>query len=262
MHEKLMKYLDGVFAPYEDSKVVTELKEELYANLLAKLNDYKNQGHDDETAYQMAIDSIGDIQEIIESISVKTKELQQMLRNDLSKSNLKDSDLKEIAVQDGKFDMSDLRGSDFSNSDLVKASFKCSDLRNVRFDEANLTGAIFNMSDMRNVSFDSADLTGAKIKMCDLKDVTIKNCIFNNTDFNSSDLSGLCFDNLTLNGTVFEKTALVGTSFRNAVLRNVSFRHVPKKGILRAVFDGASMDKLTYAILKGINADLTNVTVI
>ena len=39
-----------------------------------------------------------------------------------------------------------------------------------------------------------------------------------------------------------------GISFKDAVLRNVSFKNVFVK---EAVFDGATMDKLTYAVLKG-----------
>ena len=63
MNEKLMKYLDGVFSPYEDERAVKELKEELFADLQEKFSDFKNQGYDDETAYNMTIDSIGDIKE-------------------------------------------------------------------------------------------------------------------------------------------------------------------------------------------------------
>ena len=32
--------------------------------------------------------------------------------------------------------------------------------------------------------------------------------------------------------------------------------------VKKAIFDGATMDKLTYAVLKGSKANLTNVTVI
>src|SRR6185369_14229485 len=75
MNEKLMKYLDGIFSPYENLKSVKELKEELFNNLQEKMSDLKAQGYDDETAYQMTIDSIGDISEIIGNISAGTREL-------------------------------------------------------------------------------------------------------------------------------------------------------------------------------------------
>jgi uncharacterized protein YjbI with pentapeptide repeats len=76
-------------------------------------------------------------------------------------------------------------------------------------------------------------------------------------------LSGLCFDNLTLNNTIFDKSSLSETSFKNAILRNVSFKisFKTRNGIKKAIFDGATMDKLTYAVLKGYKANLTNVTV-
>ena len=153
MNEKLTRYLDGLFAPYEDSHAVKELKEELQHDLEEKFRDLKNQGHDDETAYRMTIGSIGDISEIMESISAKTKELLQLVRKNFSASDLRNADLTGVAVHDGKFDASDLRGTNFSGSDLTNSSFKFSDLNNVRFDGANLSGAKFLTSDLRNASF-------------------------------------------------------------------------------------------------------------
>ena len=238
MNEKLMKYLDGVFSPYEDLHGVKELKEELFNDLHEELIDLKNQGYDDETAYRMTIDSIGDISEIIESITEKTRELKQTMLTDFSKTNLQNSDFKGVKVHDGKFNYSALKGSDFSDSDLRNSSFKGSDLTNVRFD--------------------GADLTEAKIIKSALKDATFNNYTFNNTDFIYSDLSGLCFDHQTFNGTTFDSSGLKGTSFKDAIFRNVSFKTKAKD----AIFDGATMDKLTYAVLKGSKANLTNVTVI
>jgi len=78
------------------------------------------------------------------------------------------------------------------------------------------------------------------------------------TNFNSSDLSGVCFGNQIFRGTIFKHTGLKGTSFRNATFYNVSF----KTDVKKAVFDGAKMDKLTYALLKGYKANLKNVTLI
>jgi hypothetical protein len=42
------------------------------------------------------------------------------------------------------------------------------------------------------------------------------------------------------------------------VLNNVTFHHSKVK---HTIFDGATMDKITYALLKGVGANLTNVTV-
>ena len=98
--------------------------------------------------------------------------------------------------------------------------------------------------------------------MSDLRNSSFKNCVLDNTNFSSSDLSGICFDNLTFNNTIFDKSMLTGTSFKNAVFRNVSFKTSFKTNVKKAIFDGATMDKLTYAVLKGAKANLTDVTVI
>ncbi|GGJ55111.1 pentapeptide repeat-containing protein [Virgibacillus salexigens] len=240
MNKKLMTYLDEVFSPYEDLHVVRELKEELSSDLQEKWSDLKNQGYNDETAYSMTVDSIGDISEIIESISSKTIELKQMVGRDFSKIDLRDSDLKQVEVHEGKFNKSAMDGSDFSGSDLTNSSFQSSDLRNITFDGSNLTGAKLIKSALSGASF--------------------QRCVLNYTDFSYSDLSGICFANHTFEGTIFDKAGLKGTSFKNAVFRNVSFRH--SNDVKKADFDGATMDKLTYAVLKGSKANLKNVTVI
>ena len=59
MNDRLMKYLNGVFASHEDLKTLKDLKEELFNNLQEKMSDLKAQGHDDETAYRMTINSMG-----------------------------------------------------------------------------------------------------------------------------------------------------------------------------------------------------------
>jgi len=88
-------------------------------------------------------------------------------------------------------------------------------------------------------------------------------------DFEYSDLRGLCLDGQTFIGVKFDKSALNDVSFRGATLKNVSFTlpfSVTNKSYLAMktiCFDGATMDKLTYAALKGLRViDLSNVTVI
>nr|WP_062236158.1 hypothetical protein [Fictibacillus sp. FJAT-27399] len=64
-----------------------------------------------------------------------------------------------------------------------------------------------------------------------------------------------------------EKAAIKEVSFRGSTLKNVSFisRITLSKKYYRAIksicFDGAMKDKLTYAALKGKEADLSKVTV-
>jgi len=239
MKEKLGNYLDVIFSPYKDVHSVKELKEELLNDLQEKLTDLRNKGYDDEAAFRLTIDSIGDVSEIMDSLTVRTTELQQQAGMDFSKSNLEKSDFSGASIL-GKFDYSNLKGSDFSGSDLTSSTFKCSNLNHVKFDGANLARVKIVRSSLSGASF--------------------HNCVFDNTDFSSSELSGASLDNETFNGTIFNAAGLAGVSFKNAVFRNVSFKNAYVK---RANFDGATMDKLTYAFLKSNkNANLTNVTVI
>ncbi|CEG26413.1 pentapeptide repeat-containing protein [Bacillus sp. B-jedd] len=238
MSDKLKAYLDGIFSPYEDIKTINEVKLELFHDLQEKMDDLKREGFTDEAAFHKTIDSIGDISEIVEAIHDKTRELQQRVGMDLSKSNMENSDFTSVKVHDGKFDYSNLQGSDFTDADLSNSSFKCSNLDKAIFDRANLRGAKINKSNLGGASFKAA--------------------ILDDTDFSNSNLSEVCFDNQTFNGTIFNNAGLKGTSFKNAVFHNVSF----KTNVKKAIFDGATMDKLTFAILKGYKANLDNVTVV
>ncbi len=85
-------------------------------------------------------------------------------------------------------------------------------------------------------------------------------------DFHYSDLSGQRLDGQTFLGVTFDLPALKDVSFQGATLKNVSFRPVGLWSLKRAIqsinFDGAMMDKLTYAALKGLGADVSKVTVL
>ncbi|MET3321308.1 UNVERIFIED_ORG: uncharacterized protein YjbI with pentapeptide repeats [Peribacillus simplex] len=126
----------------------------------------------------------------------------------------------------------------------------------------------FSKSGLIGVKFRGVTLTDVKLTMTDLRKTIFENCIFDGVDFKYSDLRGLCLDGQTFIGVKFDKAALKEVSYRGATLKNVSFmsRYTLFKKYYRAIksicFDGAMMDKLTYAALKGMEADLTKVTVI
>ena len=86
-------------------------------------------------------------------------------------------------------------------------------------------------------------------------------------DFKYSDLRGLRFDGQTFIGVTFDQAALKDVSFQGATLKNVSFRSASlwssgKRAMQSMHFDGAMMDKLTYAVLKGLGADVSKVTIL
>ncbi len=203
-------------------------------------------------------------------------------------SNLPKSDFAGVTAHNGKFTGSALRGSDFSGADLTGSSFKASDVREANFDGANLTDCNFYTLDLSRASFhktilvrtnfSASSLTGAKFADCKLTDVKLsltdlrtalfENCVFEGVDFEKSDLRGMHFDGQTFIGVKFDNSSITGVTLSGATLRNVSFRatHAVTNKYYRSLktisFDGAQMDKLTYAVLKGFDVDMSKVSVI
>ena len=285
MSDKLNDYVDGVFAPYEGAKSVSELKADLLADLHERFRELKAEGKDDETAFDMTIESIGDIEQTVQEVANLSRSLERKLAINFSGSNLPKSDFAGVIAHQGQFKGSALRGSDFSGADLTGSSFYSSDMREANFERANLTDCNFSATDLADANFRQAilvrtafsasrldgakfigvKLTDVKFSKNDLRKATFEGCAFLGVDFHYSDLSGQRLDGQTFIGVKFDLPALKDVSFQGATLRNVSFRPVGLWSLKRAIrsihFDGALMDKLTYAALKGIGADLSNVTV-
>jgi uncharacterized protein YjbI with pentapeptide repeats len=284
---KLTNYLNGVFAAYDGVKSVTELKADLLSDLQERYHELKAEGKDDETAFEMTIDSIGDIEQTVMEVANLSRSLERQVVTNLSASDLAKSDFAGVVAHKGQFNASALRGSNFAGADLTGSSFKSSDIRDANFDGANLTDCILSANDLSNASFnrsilvrtafsvsglDGAAFTGAKLTdvtltKTDLRKTTFEGCSFDGVVFESSDLSGLRFDGQTFIGVKFDKSALNDVSFRGATLNNVSFQayfsltNKYYRSIKTISFDDAVMDKLTYAALKGMGADLSKVTV-
>ncbi|ARU60373.1 hypothetical protein CBW65_04310 [Tumebacillus avium] len=288
MSEKLTNYLNGVFAPYDGLKSVDELKTDLHSDLQERFRELQAEGKDEATAFAMTVDSIGDIEQTIQEVANLSRSLERQVGVNLSASNLPKSDFVGVIAHNGKFKASALRGSDFTNADLTGSTFAASDVRDACFDGTNLTDCILSTNDLANASFTKsilvrtnfsmsalagakfidAKLTDVNLTMTDLRKTTFERCIFNGVDFKKSDLGGQCFDGQTFIGVNFDNAALNDVSFRGAILKNVSFRATftltgRYYRIIKTIcFDGAMMDKLTYAALKGLGADLSKVTIL
>lgn len=288
MNEKLDQYLNGVFAPYDGVKSVAELKADLLADLQERFRELKAEGKDDETAFEMTIDSIGDIEQTVQEMANLSRSLERQVLINFNASSLPKSDFAGIVAHNGMFKVSDLRGSDFSGADLTGSSFEVSDAREANFDSANLTDCNFSVTDLTDASFRKSilvrttlsmsgqgakfidvNLIDVKLTKTDLRNTIFENCIFNGVDFNLCDLRGIRFDGQTFIGVKFDKSSMKEVSFRGATLKNVSFTppfSLTNKSYLdmkTICFDGAMMDKLTYASLKGLRVfDLSKVTVI
>src|SRR5512147_1914970 len=156
MNEKINQYLNGVFAPYDGVKSVAELKADLLSDLEERLRELKAEGKDDETAFVMTIDSIGDIEQTVQEVASLSRSLERQVLTNFSASNLAKSDFAGVTARNGKFQASDLQGSDFAGADLSGSSFSASDVREANFDGADLTGSSFYASDVRDANFDGA----------------------------------------------------------------------------------------------------------
>ena len=285
MNDKINEYVDGVFAPYEGTKSVGELKTDLLADLQERYRELLAEGKDEAAAFEQTVDSIGDIEETVREVSNLSRVLERQVVTRFDASALEGSDFAGVAARQGRFGASALRGSDFSNADLTGSKFKASDMRDVKFDGANLTDANFTTSDLSNASFRrarlvrtdfnmsglngvrfaDAALTDVAFRKTDLRKTVFERCTFTGVDFSLSDLRGLDFDGAAFTSVKFDRAGLEGLSMRGAILRDCSFRGGWSKRYYKALrtvnFDGARMDKLTFAALKGFGVEPANVTV-
>lgn len=286
MSDTVENYLNGVFAPYDAVKSVAELKADLLSDLRERFRELKAEGKDDETALAMTIDSVGDIEQTVLEVASLSSSLERQVLTNFSAANLTKSDFAGVTAHKGKFKSSALSGSDFTGADLTGSSFITSDLREANFDAADLTdctlstsdltGASFNKTLLVRTEFNKSGLPGAKftdvklidvkMNMTDLRETIFENCTFNGVDFKYSDLRGQRLDGLTFIGVKFDKAAMNDVTFKGARLKNVSFlpafalTNKNYLAIKTICFDGAIMDKLTCAALKGLGADVTKVT--
>jgi uncharacterized protein YjbI with pentapeptide repeats len=284
MSDKLNQYVDGVFAPYEGTKSVAELKADLLADLQERFRELRAEGKDETEAFDMTVDSIGDIEETVREMSNLSRSLERQVVTRFDSSDLRGSDFAGVSARQGRFGTSALHGSDFSRADLTGSKFRASDLKETNFDGANLTDVVmttaelrqstfvgarlvrtdFSMSGLKGVRFADAALTDVLFRKTDVRQTIFERCTFTGVDFSYSDLRGLNFDGATFTGVKFDRAGLEGVSMRGAILRDCSFRSWSKKyyRALRTVnFEGARMDKLTFAALKSYGVEPAGVTV-
>ena len=74
MKDQVKKYIDKLFTEVYDTKQLLELKEEISANLMEKINDYIASGESKDTAFQKAVSSLGDMGELVDSLKKASEE--------------------------------------------------------------------------------------------------------------------------------------------------------------------------------------------
>ena len=239
---------------------------------------------DAETAPEKILTSINEAEQAVQENANPSPE--RHLLTNFSGSALAKTDFAGVSAPKRKFNGSDLRGADFSGADLTGSSFMGSDVRDAKFNGTNLTDCTLSAIDLTDASFNKTilvrtrfsastltmtkftdvKLIDVKLTAADLTKTIFEKCSFSGVDFKSSDLSGLCLDGQVFSDVKFDNAALKDASFKGATLKNVSFRptfaltNKYYKTLKTSCFDGATMDKLTYAALKGVGVDLSKVT--
>ncbi|MFI5274605.1 MAG: pentapeptide repeat-containing protein, partial [Ktedonobacterales bacterium] len=165
MNDKLDEYVDGVFAPYAGAKSISELNADLLADLHERFRELKAEGKDDAAAFELTIDSIGDIEQTVQEVSNLSRSLERQLVTRFDASMLGESDFAGVKVPGGKFEASMLRGSDFSHADLTGSSFKTSDVADANFDGATLTDANKSVVELARASFRGSILVRTDFSM-------------------------------------------------------------------------------------------------
>src|SRR5260370_6142451 len=123
MNDKLDDYVDGVFAPYEGAKSISELKANLLADLHERFRELKAEGQDDAAAFELTIASIGDIAQTVQEVSNRSRSLERQPVTRFDASLLGGSDFAGVKAPAGKFEASMLPAPDFSPPDLTRTSF-------------------------------------------------------------------------------------------------------------------------------------------
>src|SRR6516225_7421527 len=103
MSDKLDEYVNGLFAPYEGAKSISELKADLLADLHERFRELTAEGKDDATAFELTIDSIGDIEQTVQEVANLSRSLERQVLTNLSASYLPKSDFAGVIAHKGNF---------------------------------------------------------------------------------------------------------------------------------------------------------------
>ena len=113
MNDRISAYIDGVFAPFDNTKSVSDLKRDLLVDLHERFEELQSEGKDEETAFQMTIESVGDIEDTILDLAKSSATLEHKIIVDLSARDLSQTDLGNVVAHNSNFSSSNVKNSDF-----------------------------------------------------------------------------------------------------------------------------------------------------
>lgn len=98
MISKLREYVDHLFGEAPQTKKTVELKEEILQNLTDKYNDLIAEGKSEESAYNIAAASVGDVSELIAELKANYSKACPYTPEELAKDKNRSAIIMTIAV--------------------------------------------------------------------------------------------------------------------------------------------------------------------
>ena len=162
MNKKIISYIDILFKPYEGSKSVSELKNDILIDLNDRYLDLLQQGINEEMALTKTLESIGEIEKTLIEITNCPPQKQNQIK--FNGTDLKRSDFSNIVLHNGVMTSSNLQNANFSSSDLTGSNFKTCDLENSHFDNQIIRNVHIGKAILENISFKGATLNNVSFK--------------------------------------------------------------------------------------------------
>lgn len=98
MEDKLRAYMDHLFRDVKPTRNTVELKEEIIQNLVDKYHDLVAEGKTPEAAYNIAVASVGDMEELLAGLHQEKSEDQFVSDEAIERGRRKSALLTSIAV--------------------------------------------------------------------------------------------------------------------------------------------------------------------
>ena len=98
MEDKLRAYMDHLFRDVKPTRKTVELKEEILQNLVDKYHDLLKEGKTEEAAYNIAVATIGDMDELLAGLQNENTDMQPVYDEKMDKWRRKSALRISVAV--------------------------------------------------------------------------------------------------------------------------------------------------------------------
>lgn len=98
MEDKLRAYMDHLFRDVKPTKKSVELKEEILQNLVDKYQDLLGEGKSPEAAYNIAVASIGDMEDLLAGLRKEELEVSSLDNEQIEQGRKKSAILISVSV--------------------------------------------------------------------------------------------------------------------------------------------------------------------